>query len=270
MAMDFEIKIDLGELLQIGPLAEAAVFRNLSAAVQRVAIAGAERWKEAVAHAPLWEGERRAYVDSIRWEMTGTYSAVIISDYKYVADIENARPARDLKRMLDTSMKVRRSKKGRRYLIIPIRHNTPGNDALAPTMPDHVYAQARQLAPSQIVAHGRRQSGTGAYSVKTRSPYLVMSRGYRWGGSLPAGLAPKLKPHHKTDIYAGMYRFDTKIPRSSGRSSSYMTFRVMVEGAAGWIVPAKPGLHLAQTVADSLRPIAEQIFQRAVQIDSAG
>jgi hypothetical protein len=262
---EFSISVDLSGLLAIGPIARAGVFGTLSAAVERVAITGAERWREAVMRAPLWDGERRAYAASIQWRMTGPYAGEIVSDYKFVEDIETGRPARDLKRMLDTSLKVRVSAKGRRYLIIPFRHNTPGNDALARALPPAIYAQARQLSPTTVTGAGTRLSGTGAFDVKTKQPYLVRQLQYQWGSALPAGLAPTLKPHHATDIYAGLYRFQT----SSGgqKSSQYLTFRTMVEGSTGWIVAPQPGQWIAKKVAEGLQNDAERVFAAAVQQD---
>lgn len=253
----FKIEVDLAGLLDISPIARAGIFATLSAAVERVAITGAERWREAVLRAPLWEGERRAYASSIEWRMTGEYSGEIVSRYKYVEDIETGRPAYDMKRMLDTSMKVRVSRKGRRYLIIPMRHNTPGNDALARAMPKSVYDDARQLAPSKIVGHGTRLSGTGAFDIKTKQPYLVRARKYQWGGSLPSGQG--------NGRYAGMYRFET----SSGgqKSSSYLTFRVMAEGQPGWVIAPRPGLFIVQKMVDGLRPDAGKVFSAAIQQD---
>lgn len=262
----FDVSVDLSDLLAATAIARAGVFQNLSAAVERVAMAGAERWREAVLRAPLWEGERQAYADTIKVKNTGPFSAEITSDYRYVEDIETGRPPRDLKKMLDYSMKVRVSKKGRRYLIIPMRHNTPGNDALTHAMPEHVYQEAKDLTASRITGQGQRVSGTGAFDIKTHKPYLVRQNRYQWGGRLPAGLVPKLRPEHKADPYAGMVRFTAKSPGGKNYST-YMTFRVMAEGQQGWIVPAKPGLHIAKTVADALLADARMVFGAAIQAD---
>src|SRR5260221_665740 len=102
---EFKISVDLSQLLAVGPIVRAGIFNNLSAAVERVTITGAERWREAVLKAPLWDGERQAYAASIEWRLTGPYSGEITSNYKFVEDIEAGRPPYDLKRMLDTSMK---------------------------------------------------------------------------------------------------------------------------------------------------------------------
>lgn len=267
MKSDLRISVDLSELLAVGPVARAGIFGNLSAAVESVAQAGVERWQRAALKAPLWDGERRAYAASIRYQMTGPYSAEVESDYKYVEDIETGRPAYDMKRMLDTSLKVRISKKGRRYLIIPIRHNTPGNVALAPAMPKKVYQAAVKMDVSRIVGGGRRISGTGAWDPKTRAPAMVERRKYVWGGRMEAGMAPKLKKTHRSDPYAGMVKMNTS---SGGQTSSaYLTFRVMVEGSSGWVRKPTAGLFIAQHVADSMRRTAESDFSAAIARDIA-
>jgi hypothetical protein len=264
MAASLNVSVDLSHLLNIGPVMRAHIFSNLAGAVQGIAAAGEERWQRAALKAPLWEGERQAYAASISHRMTGEFSAEIVSDYKYVEDIESGRPAYDMKRMLWTSTKVRTGKKGR-YLIIPFRHNTPGHTAHAGDMTAEVYASARKLTPSRIVGGGMRLAANGVHDIKSRSPAFVPMRKYAWGDRLPAGLVPKLASHHKSDPTAGMVRMDT----SSGKqkSSAYMTFRVMAEWSSGWIKPATPGLYIAKAVAESLQRTADKDFPAAIARD---
>lgn len=261
----YSISVDLAEIANVAKSAvNAQVFPLLNQAVRAVAQATQSNWMEAVQRAKLWSGEKDAYSASITYKMTGDFSAVVETNYQYATDIETGRPPRDLKKMLDTSLKVRQSKQGRRYMIIPFRHNTPGNDAHAPAMPQSVYDMASQMAPSRVVGQTNRVSGTGAYSTKTKKILTVPQSVYKWGDRLPAGMAPKMQTRHKTDPYAGMVRFDAKSPKT-GQYSTYMTFRVMAEGSSGWIVPAKPGQYIAKTVSDNMRPLAEEAFQEAIR-----
>lgn len=263
MATSFAISIDLGELLRAIPAVDALVFPMLRQAVEAMAKKAVADWKEAVYRAKLWEGEKTPYYESISYVMTGDFSSEVFTEYKLAEEIENGRPMRDLKRMLDTSPKVRISKKGRRYMIIPFRHNVPGASATGLPMPSSIYADAKALTASSIVGQRMRKSGLNASDIQTRQPMAVRARKYLWGGALPAGLAPKMRTSHATDIYAGMRRFDT----SSGKSkrSSYMTFRVMSEISTGWIIAPRPGLHLAKGVADALTPKAEAAFNEAMR-----
>lgn len=263
----FAIKVDLSDVMaQARGIIDAAILPRLNQAVGAVAQQGMIDWKEAIARAKLWSGEKVPYGESVTWKMTGPFAAEISSDYKYAEEIDNGRPPRDLKKMLDTSLKVRVTKSGKRFLIIPFRHQVPGADAIGQSMPDAVYELARQMAPSTVVGMGRRVSGTGAMDIKTRKAITVPQRKYVWGDSLQApitmpqrGVAP--------NRYTGMRRFET----SSGaqKSSLYLTFRVMSESSRGWIVPAKPGLHLVKGVVDRLQPLAEQAFAEAVKRDLA-
>lgn len=260
----YKISVDLADLAAIKDIINAEVFPLLKTAVTAVAFQTHANWQKAVYDAKLWSGEKDAYAQSITWRMTGDLSAIIEADYKNAEEIETGRPARDLKKMLDTSMKVRANKDGQRYLVIPFRHNVPGSASSGQSMPANVYAMAKAMEASKVTGHSKRVSGTGAYSTKTKSPYLVRQRHYQWGDSLPAGMASKQKPHHATDIYAGMRRFDTK-GGSSKQHSTYLTFRVMSEASKGWIVPPQPGLYIARKVADDMQPLAEKAFQQAIK-----
>lgn len=255
---------------------------RLKRSVALVAERAADDWSAAVYAAKLWSGEKNPYMASIKWQMTGELSALVWSDYKYAREIEEGRPAKDLKRMLDTSDKVRRTKTGKRYLIIPFRHNVN-------QMPAEVYQQARQLAPSRIIGQTQRRSGEITAGVfgrgmqplgekrQRRSPFLsrpvdhshvmVPKHIYQWGESLAAGMMGP-NPRGKADRFAGMYRFDVSTPKA--KRSQYLTFRVMMEGSSGWIVPAKPGLFLARDVAQNLQPKAATIFQEAALRDLKG
>lgn len=266
--MNYNIKIDLGDLLNsIHSQIDTVVLPTVNQAVRAVASEGAYRWKSSVAKAPLWEGEKKAYQESISWRMVGDFSAEISSTYANAEPIETGRPQRDLKKMLDTSLKVRVVGKGKnagkRYLIIPFRHNTPGNVAHGQDMPVAIHRLAQKLSVSKVTGSTYRQSGTGAYNVGNRQPIKVKQKTYSWGARLPAGLSPKLKESHAADPHAGMVRFKTSA--GGANSSSYLTFRVMMEGSPGWIVPAKPGLYLAKNVADALQIEAPLVFAEALR-----
>lgn len=259
------------------------VLPHLSQAVGAVAQQVAADWVQAVQQAKLWEGEKDAYSASIKWEKTGPFKAVVSSDYRYAEEIETGRPARDLKKMLDTSLKVRVDKKGKRYLIIPFRHGTPGHSAMGSSMPPHVYAQARQLLPSKVVGRTERVSGTGAYPMKTpqllrlqrrmppgmanqisTNPLTVNQNIYKWGERLGAGsMGPNQKG--KSDRFAGMVRFDTSSKKA--KSSAYLTFRVMHEDSKGWIIPPRPGLYIVKQVVERMEPLAIKAFGEAVRRD---
>lgn len=260
---NFQIRVDLGDVTaKVRGIIDAEVFPRLHQAVGAVAQQATIDWKEAVVRAKLWRGEKVQYSESIAWKMTGPFSAEVSSDYRYADEIDNGRPPRDLKRMLDTSLKVRTTKTGKRYLIIPFRHQIPGADAIGQSMPQDVYDLARQLAPSRVVGRTRRLSGTEAVSIKSRQPLTVAARKYVWGDSLKAGSAPGMQRRHE-----GMYKFDVSSGKS--KSSNYITFRIMSESSNGWIIPARTGLYIVKGITARLQPLAEIAFSEAVKRDLA-
>lgn len=279
--MKFSISFDLGSKLDMLKMVNKEVFPLLNQAVRAVTAQTAYNWTEAVYGAKLWSGEKDAYVKSISWKMTGDFTGEVQATYKHAEEIENGRPARDLKKMLNTSLKVRVNKNGTRYLYIPFRHNTPGNDALANSMPPSVYSVAKNLEASMVTGQKLRVSGqvSSAHrerwekvaasknsrgSMSSSSKFLVPQNVYKWGQRLPAGMSQKLQPHHATDPHAGMVRFDTSTP-GGAKSSTYLTFRTMSAKSKGWIVPPKDGLKIAEKVVNDMRPKANLAFQQAIK-----
>lgn len=286
--VNYKINLAGGGLMDMSVGINAQVLPLVSQAVRAVAQQAHADWVKAVHGAKLWSGEKDAYMQAITWRSTGDFSAVVEADYKYAQEIETGRPARDLKKMLDTSLKVRRTKDGRRFLVIPMRHNTSGNGALARPMSPAVQKMAKALAPSRVTGQGQRQSG----EVVSLSPIYGMSKGrpnanfasnpstkqaatvnsntYAWGGRLKTGAikADGLTPAD-AKRYAGMVKMNTTTP-GGGKSSSYMTFRIMMEGSKGWILPSKPGLYLADGVAKALEPKARAAFGEAIKLSAKG
>ena len=248
----YSISINAGDLSKAIGQEVAGIARDT---LGRLAETTANKWRDAVKNqSGIWAKEKDAYIESIAWDTTSDFSAVVWTDYKHAAEIETGRPARDLKKMLDTSPKVRSGKSGR-YLVIPFRHNVPskaGPSSYAPQMPRSVYLQAKRLSPSSGTDAGERVSGTGAYNVQTRKFLTVPQKKYNWGQRLVSGMAPKLKASHSSDPYAGMVRMDESVGKQ--RRSAYLTFRVMTEKQHGkWIVPAQPGRYIAKKVAEEVQ-----------------
>jgi len=280
----FKFRLDVGTsaglMVVLNQRMQEAVTRGLGI----VAAETQARWEEAIKRAPgIWLEERNRYVASLGWRFTTPFSVEVSTEYAVADLIENGRPARDLKKMLDTSSKVRRTTDGRRFLVIPFRHNTPGHDAHATAMSPQAYAMARGLRMTTTTSdHVARPVGqvmvlnprAGMHaaphqtpflsSIKTRGPAMMHDgKAYAWGGRLTAK-ALRAAGFDEGDIrkYAGMVRAKDSAGRN--RSSGYLTFRVMIEGQSGWIVPAKPGLHLVENVANGMESRANEIISRAV------
>jgi len=281
----FKVSLDLGDIMSIKGAITKEVFPLLNEAVRAIAVQTHLNWKEAVLkERGIWSGEKDAYAESISWKMTGDFTAVVEANYDQASEIEAGRPGRDLKKMLDTSDKVRRSaKSGKRFLVIPIRQNSSGFGAHAKPMPPAVYAMAKALSPSSVTGQGQRPSGeitamhpssgmsaapgqSGFLSrVGTKSAAMVNKNTYKWGQRLRGkdlkgveGLTPEERKR-----YSGMYRFDTSTP--GAKSSAFLTFRVMMEGSTGWVTKDQPARNIAKQVEEDMRPLAEKAFQEAVK-----
>lgn len=271
MAEQMSITFNMGTTMDLLGVIDKQVFPFMSQAVDVVGKQVAARWSEAVYKAKLWSGEKDLYAQSISWKMTGDFSGYVEATYKYAKEIEEGRPSRDLKRMLGTSLKVRRTKTGSRFLVIPFTHNIKN-------MPPELYAQAKGLSASKVTGMTQRRSGeiTGfgmkpakvqtafLSNPKTHGPMMVKQAQYQWGSRIAAGFFGP-NPKGKVDIAAGMVRMDT----SSGKqkSSKYMTFRVMSEKSNGWIVPPQPGQWIAKGVVEKIAPEAEKLFQKAMALE---
>jgi hypothetical protein len=248
--VNYKLSLDLGAKADLMAVVNATIYPLAAQAVRAIAQQTAANWIEAVGRAKLWSGEKTAYASSIKIEL-GDLSADIWSDYREASEIETGRPAKDLKKMLDTSAKVRVSKAGKRYLIIPFRHGTPG--AIDNPMPASVYAQALGLKPSRITGMGSRVSGTGAYDMKTKKPLKVAQRQYAWGDRLIGDIVGKK--------HQGMVRMNTSTAKS--KRSTYLTFRVMVEGSKGWVIAPRPGQQIVSGVVSAMQPLAAQVLAEA-------
>jgi len=284
-AVRFQVSIELFmpmAMYETGPLA----LPNLSSAVERVALVAQDRWRDYARGKPLPDGSQiqtrsGAYMKSILLRGNGAFSAEVFSDSPYAQEIETGVPARDMKTMLDTSMKVRMSKAGKRYLIIPFRWgaynpsgwNKDSNSGMTatgmPMMPNGVHGAAMAMAASHVKGVGQRESGNGAWNIKTRAPAKVAQRDYAWGGRLTteqinqAGTFGTMAKR-----MAGMVKFQSVLGGIGGsKHTKYMTFRVMVEGSSGWIAKAIAGKYPARTVSDEMRPVAKEIFEQALQYD---
>jgi hypothetical protein len=281
------INVQVPDTLPIG----AEAFPALAYAVRAVAAEAEARWKAYANGAILPSGQvisnrTGEYARSITTRETGQFSVDVYTNLAYARAIEEGSPRRDLKTILQTSMRVRLNAQGQRYLIIPFRHGTPGS-IMGNNMPVDVHNWWNGAEPrtdSRVTGHYQRLSGQGMqaglpdnmrgiYNIRTKALATTPAWKYRWGTRITGsdlesmGFDPK-------DRYAkrleGMVRF--RKPGGGGghaAHSQYLTFRVMTERSSGWIVPAQPGKWPARTVAEQIRPLAEQAFAAAVSEDVA-
>lgn len=209
-------------------------------------------------------------------------SVAVINQEPHAKFVEEGTSPYDMKKMLYTSHQVRISKEGKRYMIIPMTHQTPGNDATAPAMPRSVYSIAKNLVATRTVgSYKERSMQTRGLSLKekvlfgqTNKPQAISAAGapmakrssYLWGGkvmgmgdlgrrtqlnsqlSIPGAVAQPEDYTWKTSPYENMYKM--------GRSghTQYVTFRTMSELSSGWISPGMPAMKLAERTANMVTP----------------
>jgi len=106
-----------------------------------------------------------------------------------------------------------------------------------------------------------RKLGQSIYAAakKLRASVGMPGEPTQWGGRLPEGLAPKLMPHHSTDIYAGMVKNAKAYENAT--QNNYQTFRMISES-----VPEKfhhPGVEAAH-IADDVVKYVETMIPYAI------
>lgn len=281
---EFRIGVSVASILPLGSTLAGSAFPTISAAVRELTEKAHGMWVNYAMGAALPNGRSvknatGAYARSIATRQLNDMLGEVFTDLPYAEGIENGTRARDLHDMLGKSLKVRLTKDGRRYLIIPFR-SYHSNSVIGRPMPAAIEGWWRTAVPreqsSHVTSMGWRASGTGAVAFRNRTTgrfrerrgevVQVRQRAYKWGARLTEKDIRSLGlGDAAVKQFAGMVRFDK--PGQPGRHSQFMNFRALVEGSPGWRVPARPGLHIAQTVAEQLRPIAEEAIRRAAEAD---
>jgi hypothetical protein len=278
-----EFRIGIGIAIPAWAPIRREDFPALAYAVRSMVAAAHQQWveyaqgKAALPNGKTIQSRTGEYARSILVREVSDFSAEIYSDLAYAKGIEEGTPARDMKKILNSSLKVRLTHDGRRYLIIPFRFNNP-NSVMGNTLPPSVYKWWSSQTASHITGHGWRKSGTGAVAFQNRTTGSfrqqtghvldVRSRTYSWGTKLGksdldglgvTGAAAKR--------LSGMVMFRRPGKTGNAAHTQFITFRVMTENSKGWIAPAREGMWPARTVADTLRPVAEKSFAEAAAED---
>lgn len=279
--------------MRVGSAFTKDVFPHLAYAVQVIADRCEGTWKSFASGVPMPNGKSihsrtGGYVRSIMQRSAGDFSREIYSELPYAQAIESGAPRRDLKTMLNSSLKVRISAAGKRYLIIPFRHSpNPNNVARDNVMPASVHEWWKDKRPSHIVnpkagiaemfgiefapgaiVQNTRPSGTGALDILTRGVVQVPKHEYQWGDRLSRQTLKALgATEHETRRMQGMVNFRKPNANAGGSHSQFITFRTMVEGSKGWIAPAQDGKWPARQTAQIYQPLAEKAFEAAVAED---
>lgn len=249
----------LNEILAQVEADVADLFPHTLQTIRTLAEAAREHW-QALALKQVPPPWRVAYREAIKIEMqvgdnTLTYSIYV--DHPKAGALERGLPAWDMKKVLQTSKKVRVSRRGHKYLIIPFDWGEPS--AIA------VRAQkARNVQEQVATAWIQREPLESLVSVTKTGRRL-----YSWGDRLtPAevrelGLDPEKRDEGRNLV--GMVLMKS-LP---DRRQYAMTFRTMSEisDPASWIHPGFPALNLTEQVVRWLESIYPASIREALALD---
>jgi hypothetical protein len=260
---EFRIEIDLRSILpDLGTLDDLASLPHLQDAIREVAEHGRRRWQAYASGAPLPGGQevrrrhQKPYAASIGVRQIGEFEAEIFTDYRFAPNIEHGEDPVDLKKALYTSRKVRISR-GRRYLIIPFTWRTAaegadlGKNDMEPTLTEWWRTRGwRRVGEA---------GGSAFRGIEARQLY----------SSSDLTIPGKARNQLRMQATANPGARGQKITRGNLHTTTFKTFRTMMEGSPGWVIPAKPPVPVAATVEQEIRDEAEQVFREAAAADVA-
>jgi hypothetical protein len=153
-------------------------------------------------------------------------------------------------------------KPGAFHRAIPFRHATPGTSGAVGMPMGAAYAGHDAGGDSKKLGRKVYRAAKKLESTKGKPGGEVA-----YGGRLPEGMAPLLRPWHATDIYSGMIREEKTYEQAT--QYQYFTFRTIStevrRGPQHWIRPATEGVRLAEEVSSFVGSIAEQSFAAYVE-----
>jgi hypothetical protein len=149
----------------------------------------------------------------------------------------------------------RKAADGHFYRAIPFRHQTPGTAGQGGGVP-----MGRAYEGHSLVENAGKLGRAVYKQAKKLAPTSGQPGGkVSYGGRLAAGIAPKLKAAHSTDIYAGMVRQEKAY--KSATQSTFTTFRMISEAVPDkWNHPGIEAANLTGDVEKFVDRIAPQAF----------
>lgn len=219
----------------------------------------------------------------VLWLDVGTAAEKGISRFIFL--LEHGAGPWDLRDTIlkDGTRRLHRSAAGYLFVYVPFRHMGPnatgfnappvGSQFTQATLGPQSRAYHGQLDAAKARALGRKvwNAAMGTKSKPGLAPTLTAPGGgmTRWGGRLPEGMAPILRPRHATDIFAGAvreqktYQVATQGQMMTWRtiSENPMSFRADA-GGMNWTHPGLTARRLVPETEGYLQTLlAEGIFE---------
>ena len=229
----------------------------------------------ALAHERVKPQQLQHYLDNVgeiewKWHpgrpipVGTTLVAYITMTDEIAVGMEVGMPAYDMKPGLLAGRNATRTKDGGWMNTVPFRHGTPGTSGRNFPAMGTAYAREGVMSEKDATALGKRIYAAAKQLAPTLSHPTkgVQSAGKQ--GRLPAGMAPKLRKKHATDIYAGMIRNSKDY--ASDDQSTYMTFRRVSSKsrADSWIHPGFEGAGCFEEAASRAGAIAGKLIKYAM------
>lgn len=184
----------------------------------------------------------------------------------------------DMKPWLLSGRAVHEGKRGGRWVVVPFRHGTPGTSGRNFQAMGSQYVRGFKAGPQGFIPTGsltQAQAQKLGKQIHRAAKQLAATTSHAttgtvWGGRLPAGLAPKLEPHHKTDPFAGMVRQEKTYRKAT--QNQYTTFRAVSlrSDPRAWVHPGIQGHNLFGAVEPFVGRTASALFAMAVRQLGAG
>lgn len=227
-------------------------------------------------HFPSSGRKYMTYVQAIQQPeiLPGAVTVALVG--KAAHDIEFGRESYDLRDVfLGRNVPVKKhgepgkgkyaSSKGGYYRAIPFRHTGPESAGVlgAPMGSQFAKAQGSQAA---------LELGKWVYSQakQLRATKEGPNRTVKWGERLPAGLAPLLRPHHKSDIFKDLYKIQKRYGPGGAVQTQYRTFRtISTRIRTGWIMPATPGEQIMVELASYFKSRAPAFVTQIVNASAS-
>lgn len=248
--MVYEVKeVDLSRLETFAEHMDADWPQQL---VQSVASRAHRRWVQLIGE--KLQTSQLAYRQALHVPEMDGQGRVIISlggeDGRFAVMVEEGADAYDLH---DTILK------GRDYAAVPFRHKGADSGYASPGTP-----AGRQFIASQGKEEALKIGRRVMRQARKLQPYQPGTR--QFGTRLKAGLAPQLKEHHTTDIFAGLARI--RESNKKGAASTYLTWRAISKSnqdGTKWMHPGIKAKRLLDIVVADIEEIANSIADGMIE-----